>query len=118
MFQLKTFEIHSESSLLISSGIFSIEDWLILDIFPFTNSLTDISDYSSIGEILKLHGWNIVTVINVMIFTVLHFPCTTTLLTIKKETGSLKWTLLSFSLPTVCGIILCIISNFIFQCFF
>lgn len=88
---------------------------IILMCYLGTNSLTDISDYASIGEILKAHGWSIITAINVMIFTVLHFPCTTTLLTIKKETGSLKWTALSFLLPTVCGIFLCIISNIIFQ---
>lgn len=85
---------------------------IILMCYLGTNSLTDISDYSSIGEILRSHGWNIVTAINVMIFTVLHFPCTTTLLTIKKETKSLKWTLLSFLLPTICGIVLCVIINF------
>ena len=89
---------------------------IILMCYLGTNSLTDISDYTSIGEILKQNGWTIITAINVMIFTVLHFPCTTTLLTIKKETGSLKWTALSFVIPTICGIILCIISNFIF-CF-
>lgn len=89
---------------------------IILMCYLGTNSLTDISDYSSIGEILKSHGWTIVTAINVMIFTILHFPCTTTLLTIKKETGSLKWTALSFLLPTACGIFLCIITNLIFQC--
>ena len=90
---------------------------IILMCYLGTNSLTDISDYTSIGKILTQHGWTIATAINVMIFTVLHFPCTTTLLTIKKETGSLKWTALSFLLPTVCGIILCVISNFLFECF-
>ena len=89
---------------------------IILMCYLGTNSLTDISDYSSIGEILKLHGWNIITAINVMIFTVLHFPCTTTLLTIKKETGSLKWTVLSFALPTVCGVLICFTVNVLGQC--
>lgn len=88
---------------------------IILMCYLGTNSLTDISDYTSIGKILKQNGWTIITAINVMIFTVLHFPCTTTLLTIKKETGSLKWTALSFVIPTICGILLCIISNLIFQ---
>ena len=86
---------------------------IILMCYLGTNSLTDISDYASIGEILRSHGWNLITAINVMIFTVLHFPCTTTLLTIKKETGSLKWTLLSFALPTICGILVCMIINFL-----
>ena len=86
---------------------------IILMCYLGTNSLTDISDYASIGEILRSHGWNLITAINVMIFTVLHFPCTTTLLTIKKETRSLKWTFLSFALPTVCGILICIAINFL-----
>lgn len=86
---------------------------IILMCYLGTNSLTDISDYGAIGEILKSHGWNLITAINVMIFTVFHFPCTTTLLTIKKETGSLKWTFLSFALPTICGILICIAINFL-----
>ena len=78
-------------------------------------SLTDFSDYSSIGQILIQNNWNILTAINVMIFTVLHFPCTTTLLTIKKETASMKWTVLSFALPTLCGIVICILTNIIYN---
>lgn len=89
---------------------------IILMCYLGTNSLTDISDYTSIGEILKQHGWTIITAINVMIFTVLHFPCTTTLLTIKRETGSLKWTVLSFILPTVCGIVICYSVSLLYQC--
>ena len=50
-----------------------------------------------------------------MIFTVLHFPCTTTLLTIKKETGSFKWTFLSFLIPTVLGIMVCMFTTFVSQ---
>ena len=64
-----------------------------------------------IGYILLQNGWNILTAINVMIFTTLHFPCSTTILTIKKETNSAKWTFLSFLIPTVCGIILCLLVN-------
>ena len=51
-----------------------------------------------------------------MLITDLHnYPCATTLLTIKKETGSWKWTALSFVLPTVCGIIVCIFTNFVYH---
>ena len=69
--------------------------------------LVELEDLNSITDILIANGWTLLTGINVLIFTLLHFPCGTTLLTIKKETGSLKWTFLSFLLPTVCGIILC-----------
>lgn len=75
---------------------------IILMCYMGGNSLVSIDDTFSIGQILIQNGWTMLTAINVMIFTCLHFPCTTTLLTIKKETGSLKWTALSFILPTVC----------------
>ena len=79
------------------------------------SSLTNISDYATISEILISHNWTILTAINVMIFTVLHFPCTTTLLSIKKETGSFKWAILSFVLPTICGILICMVTNFAYH---
>ena len=78
-------------------------------------SLNNLSDNFAIGNILVQNGWNILTAINVMIFVVLHFPCGTTLLSIKKETGSWKWTALAFVLPTACGIILCICTTFIYN---
>lgn len=78
-------------------------------------SLCDISDYDALSKILIQNHWTIITAINTMIFTVLHFPCTTTLLSIKKETASNKWTILSFLLPTVCGVVICMITNFLCQ---
>lgn len=88
---------------------------IILMCYLGGTSLVDFSDISEIGKILVSHNWTLLTAINVMIFTVLHFPCTTTLLSIKKETGSLKWTALSFILPTVCGILICICTNLIYN---
>lgn len=69
----------------------------------------------AVKELLIQNGWTILTAINVMIFTLLHFPCGTTLLTIKKETGSIKWTILSFILPTICGILICLITTCIYN---
>ena len=83
---------------------------------PFAK-LRGLDDTFKIGEILLNNGWTMLTAINVMIFTCLHFPCTTTLLTIKKETGSLKWTAISFLLPTVCGILVCICTNLAYNIF-
>ena len=82
------------------------------------NSLVNIEETQAIGNILIQNGWTILTAINVMIFTILHFPCATTLLTIKKGTGSLKWTIISFLIPTVCGIIICIITTAIYNLIF
>jgi len=70
-------------------------------------ALVKIEDTIQIGQILIQNGWNMLTAMNVMLFTILHFPCATTLLTIKKETNSWKWTGIAFLLPTLCGIILC-----------
>ena len=78
-------------------------------------SLNNISDTFAIGDILVQNGWTILTAINVMIFVVLHFPCGTTLLSIKKETKSWKWTALAFVLPTVCGIILCMFTTLVYN---
>lgn len=80
---------------------------IILMSYIGQETLVDLEETNAIKDILLANGWNVLTGINVMIFTLLHFPCGTTLLTIKKETGKWKWTLLAFFIPTVCGIILC-----------
>ena len=90
---------------------------IILMCYLGGNSLVNMEDNFSIGQILIQNGWNTLTAINVMIFTCLHFPCATTLLTIKKETGSLKWTALSFLLPTICGIVICLFTTFVYNIF-
>lgn len=88
---------------------------IILMCYLRGTALMDMEDTFAIGQILIQNGWTILTAINVMIFTILHFPCATTLLTIKKETGSLKWTLLSFAIPTVLGIVICMGTNLIYH---
>ena len=59
----------------------------------------------------------IITAINVMLITIMHFPCATTLLTIKNETKSLKWTALAFLIPTICGIVVCMMTTGIYNIF-
>ncbi len=73
--------------------------------------LVDLEDNFQIGQILLQNGWTLLTAINVMIFTLLHFPCSTTLMTIKKEAGGWKWAIIAFVLPTVCGIVFCMITT-------
>ena len=90
---------------------------IILMCYLGGNSLINLEDTFSIGQILISHGWTILTAVNVMLFTVLHYPCATTLLTIKKETGSWKWTALSFLLPTICGIVVCMLTNLVYHMF-
>lgn len=88
---------------------------IILMSYLGNGSLVDLENTFEIGNILIQNGWTLLTAINVMIFTCLHFPCTTTLLTIKKETNSWKWTFLSFAIPTCLGIITCMFTTFIAQ---
>lgn len=90
---------------------------IILMGYLSTGTLVDMEEATAVGSVLMQNGWSILTAINVMIFTLLHFPCATTLLTIKKETGSIKWTLLAFILPTVCGIALCLFTTFVWNIF-
>ena len=84
---------------------------IILMSYLASGNLVDMENTFAIGEILKQDGWTLLTAMNVMIFTLLHFPCGTTLLSIKKECGSTKWTLLAFALPTVCGMLICFITT-------
>lgn len=78
-----------------------------------------IMGYLSEGAMLELgtlgatkmlfvdNGWTLLTAVCVMIFSLNHWPCGTTLWTIKKETGSWKWAIISFMVPTITGIVLC-----------
>ena len=88
---------------------------IILMCYLKGGALVNIEDTVQIGQILIQNGWTMLTAINVMLFTILHFPCATTLLTIKKETGNWKWALVSFAIPTACGIILCMATNLIYN---
>jgi len=91
---------------------------IILMSYLSTGCLVDMENTFAIGEVLKQNDWTLLTGINVIIFTLLHFPCSTTLMSIKKESGSTKWTLLAFALPTICGIIICIINTSIWNLVF
>lgn len=84
---------------------------IILMCYMGSGTLVDMESTTTIAQILVQNGWTLLTAINVMIFTLLHFPCTTTLMTIKKETGSWKWAGLGFILPTICGIVICMITT-------
>ena len=80
-------------------------------------TLVEYESLNTLKEILVSNNWTITTAICVIIFSLCHFPCSTTCLTIKKETNSWKWTLISFILPTLIGIILCFIINILCKTF-
>lgn len=69
--------------------------------------LSGIESTKVIAEILYSNGWNYLTAVCYITFSVVHFPCATALITVFKETKSLKWTALSFLIPTALGIVLC-----------
>lgn len=74
-----------------------------------TGALQDFSSLEELRNILVRNGWTWLTAINVMLFSLLHWPCATTLLTTYKESGSMKWTFLSFLIPTLIGFTVCFI---------
>lgn len=88
---------------------------IILMSYAKTGTLLHLESLADISQILVSNGWTLLTAINIMILSLLHFPCGTTLMTIKKETGSLKYTILSFIIPTICGIILCMLTTLIYN---
>lgn len=81
---------------------------IIIMTYLSKGSLLEIDDINVMRNLLVNNGWTIITAINVILFSIMHWPCGTTLLTIHKETGSIKWTVISFLLPTVFGIVSCI----------
>ena len=82
---------------------------IIIMAYMKSGVLIEYDSLSSLKEILVNNDWTILTAINFIIFSLIHFPCSTTLLTIKKETKSIKWTILSFIIPLFIGISLCFI---------
>lgn len=72
-----------------------------------TGSLQQFGDLSSLQAMLAAQGWTWVTALCVMLFSLFHWPCSTTCLTVWKETKSLKWTAVAFLLPTLTGLTLC-----------
>ena len=69
--------------------------------------ISDAVGIAELKDLLVLNGWSAWTAICVSLFSLMHWPCATTLITIKKESGSAKWMLLSIIIPTACGIMLC-----------
>jgi len=70
-------------------------------------SLTEYGSLAQLHALLSANGWTAVTALCVLLFTLFHFPCGTTCLTIWRETRSAKWTALAAVLPTAVGMGLC-----------
>ena len=70
-------------------------------------SLGDVPGLAQMHALLTANGWTWTTAVSAVLFFLLHWPCSTTLWTIRRETGSAKWTLLAALLPTALGMALC-----------
>ena len=80
---------------------------IILMSYLATGRMIELESIATMRTVFMENGWTWLTGLNVLLFSLLHFPCGTTLLTIKKETGSVKWTILGFVLPTVIAALVC-----------
>ena len=87
---------------------------IILMAYLQSGVLAPMDDKTAILSLLSANGWTVKTAVCMAIFSLFHWPCSTTCLTIKKETGSLKWTAVSILLPTGIGVLLCILVNLVF----
>jgi len=67
----------------------------------------ELDSANATGELLRAGGWTLLTAVNLMLFSLLHNPCSTTIYTIYKETRSVKWTTVATMLPVAMGITLC-----------
>ncbi|WP_252224327.1 ferrous iron transport protein B [Clostridium sp. ZBS2] len=82
---------------------------IIIMSYMAAGSMLELSSTAQLHSLLVENGWTWLTAVCVMLFSLMHWPCSTTCLTIKKETQSLKWTAISFLVPTITGITICFI---------
>lgn len=82
---------------------------IILMAYLSQGSLLELGELSEMRQLFLANGWTWVTAVNVMLFSLMHWPCSTTLLTIRKETGSWRWTALAAALPTAAGVGACML---------
>lgn len=82
-----------------------------------SSTITDFSSLAEFKQLLLANGWTWLTAMNMLLFTIYHWPCSTTLLTIYKETKSVKWTWMSFIVPTLTGVGVTILTTFLARMF-
>lgn len=82
---------------------------IIIMSYLSAGSLIEMDNLAQLRELLISNGWTWLTAICVIVFSLMHWPCGTTVLTIKKETQSIKWTVISILVPTLVGFASCFI---------
>ena len=70
-------------------------------------TLVEVEGTQQLGRLLAAQGWTPLTAVCTMLFSLFHWPCSTTCLTVAKETGRAKWTVLAVLVPTLVGVMLC-----------
>lgn len=80
---------------------------IIIMSYMSIGTIAEFEDLLSLKQLLVENGWTWITAVSTMLFSLFHWPCSTTCLTIRKETRSFKWTAVSFALPTVVGMAVC-----------
>ncbi len=87
---------------------------IITMLYSSQTMITSPGGYEEIMLLLTSNGWGITTAACAVTFLLMHWPCSTTLLTIKKETTGKKWVMLAFALPTFFGVVSCVVINLVF----
>ncbi len=82
---------------------------IIIMAYVSGGTLVEMSDLYNLKSLLVANGWTGVTAVCTMLFSLMHWPCATTLMTVRKETGSIKWTLAALVIPTAVGLLICFI---------
>ncbi len=77
----------------------------------------ELDDYNTYAELFKAGGWTLLTAINLMLFSLVHNPCSTAIYTIYKETKSVKWTLISTFMPVALGLAICFVVTQLWRIF-
>lgn len=90
---------------------------IVIMSYMSAGSLTQPDSLADLHALLVGSGWTSLTAVCMMLFTLMHWPCGTTCITVAKETRSLKWTLLAFALPTAAGICICMLTAGVFRLF-
>ncbi len=80
---------------------------IIIMSYMSSGSMMELDSLDQLRELLVSNGWTWLTAVCTMLFSLMHWPCGTACMTIRKESGSLKWTAVSFLIPTITGFILC-----------
>lgn len=84
---------------------------IILMTYLSGGKLISFDNLFDLKQLLIANGWTWVTAISTMLFSLMHWPCSTTCLTIKKETNGMRWMLISILIPTITGLTICFIFN-------